>query len=144
MLGGRRSQRKKAKTPEQCKLEEMRARMAALEKENKLQQAQTQATKKSGKLGKRGSYVAKIPMNKELEKKIQTICGAQGPTLWRTTKFLNTEDDIYLATKTIMADLPECKKLPEGDPATIKENILAVKETYQSAITSRVNDQQPK
>jgi hypothetical protein len=55
MSGGRRSQSKKAKTPEQRELEEMRARMAALEKENKLQQAQIQAAKKSGKLGKRGT-----------------------------------------------------------------------------------------
>jgi hypothetical protein len=49
MLSGRRSQVGKAKTPEQKKLEEMRARKAALEKENKLQQAQIQAIKKPGK-----------------------------------------------------------------------------------------------
>jgi hypothetical protein len=87
MSGGRRSQSKKAKTPEKREVEEMRARMAALEKENKMQQAQIQATKKSKKVGKRGSFVAKIPMNKDLERKIQTISGAQGPTLWQTTKF---------------------------------------------------------
>ena len=115
--------------------------MAALEKENKLQEAQIQAAKKSGKSGKRGKYVAKIPMNKELEKKITKLCGAQGPTLWRTTKFLNTEDDIYLATKTIMADLPECKKLLEGDPGTVEENILAFLDTYQGAITTGINEQ---
>ena len=116
--------------------------MAALEKENKLQEAQIQAAKKSGKSGKRGKYVAKIPMNKELEKKITKLCGAQGPTLWRTTKFLNTEDDIYLASKTIMADLPECKKLLEGDPGTVEENILAFLDTYQGAITTGINEQQ--
>ena len=115
--------------------------MAALEKENKLQEAQIQAAKKSGKSGKRGKYVAKIPMNKELEKKITKLCGAQGPTLWRTTKFLNTEDDIYLASKTIMADLPECKKLLEGDPGTVEENILAFLDTYQGAITTGINEQ---
>jgi hypothetical protein len=141
MSGGRRSQSNKNKTPEQRQLEEMRKKMAELEKENKLQQAQLQAAKKSGKSGKRGKYVAKIPMNKDLEKKIQTISGAQGPTLWRTTKFLNTDDDIYLATKTIMADLPECKKLLEGDPATVEENILAFKDTYQGAITTGINEQ---
>ena len=141
MSGGRRSQTKKAQTPEQRELEEMRARMAALEKENKLQEAQIQAAKKSGKSGKRGKYVAKIPMNKELEKKITKLCGAQGPTLWRTTKFLNTEDDIYLASKTIMADLPECKKLLEGDPGTVEENILAFLDTYQGAITTGINEQ---
>ena len=80
-------------------------------------------------------------MNKELEKKITKLCGAQGPTLWRTTKFLNTEDDIYLASKTIMADLPECKKLLEGDPGTVEENILAFLDTYQGAITTGINEQ---
>jgi outer membrane murein-binding lipoprotein Lpp len=47
----RRSQTKKAKTPEQQELEDLRAKMAALEKENKGQQAQIQAAKKSGKSG---------------------------------------------------------------------------------------------
>ena len=46
--------------------------MAALEKENKLQEAQIQAAKKSGKSGKRGKYVAKIPMNVDFEKKIRS------------------------------------------------------------------------
>jgi hypothetical protein len=45
MSSGRRSQVGKAKTPEEKELEEMRARMAALEKENRLQQAQIQAAK---------------------------------------------------------------------------------------------------
>jgi hypothetical protein len=79
--------------------------------------------------------VAKIPLNKQLEEKVTKISGAQGPTLWQTTKFLNTKDDIYSATKTVMADLPECKHLLEGNKATVEENILAFKETYQGAIT---------
>ena len=50
--------------------------MAALEKENKLQEAQIQAAKKSGKSGKRGKYVAKIPMNVDFEKNYEAM--------WRT------------------------------------------------------------
>jgi hypothetical protein len=100
----------------------------------------TSSHKKPGKSGKRGSYVAKIPLNLKLEEKVTKISGAQRPTLWRTTKFLNIEDDIYSATKTVMAGLPECKHLLEGDKATVEENILAFKETYQGAITTGINE----
>ena len=142
MSGGRRSQVNKGpKTAEQLMIEKLMAEKEALEKENQGMKTELQITKQAKKRGKRGAYVPTIPLNPDLFDKIKTTSGAQGPSLWRTTKFLNNDDDIRKAVRTVMNDLPECRSFLQGDPSKVEDNITAFKQTYGGAVTQGINDQ---
>lgn len=133
---------KGSKTAEQLMIEKLMAEKEALEKENQGMKTELQITKQAKKRGKRGAYVPTIPLNEDLFDKIKTTSGAQGPSLWRTTKFLNNDDDIRKAVRTVMNDLPECRSFLQGDPNEIEDNITAFKQTYGGAVTQGINDQQ--
>jgi hypothetical protein len=88
-------------------------------------------------------YVAKIPVSKDLEARIPEVAGPKGPNLWRTTKFLNGEEDLIKVTAQVMGDIPDCKKYLEEPDVNLKaENILAFKETYGQLICKAINDRQ--
>jgi hypothetical protein len=123
-------------------IEKLQAKKAALEKENQGMKTELQTAKQPKKRGKGAAYVATIPLNQDLYDKIKTASGAQGPSLWRTTKFLNTDKDIWTSLMTVMADLPECRPFLQGDPGKVEANINAFKATYGGAVSGGINDQQ--
>jgi hypothetical protein len=92
---------------------------------------------------KHSTYVAKIPISKDLEAQILKVAGPKGPNLWRTTKFLNSEEEFIKAIVQFMCDIPDCKKyLEEPDVNVRSKNILAFKETYGQLICKAINDGQ--
>jgi hypothetical protein len=128
------------KTKEQQQYEALEAKFAALEKENRDQKLLLEA-KTSGKRSSTSVFVAKIPVDKALAARIVTTAGAQGHTLWRTTKFLNTDEEIEAATRVVMEDLPECRKLLEDTEEKVNENVKAFYDTYGNSVAKGVNDQ---
>lgn len=138
-------QSNKAQTAAEKQIARLQAQLAEKEKENQEQQLQLQArsnsSKKPLKRMKGSTYVAKIPVNKDLEARILEYSGHKGPNLWRTTKFLNGEEDLLKATAQIMRDIPECRKFLEEEDVHVKaDNIAAFRETYGHAICKGVND----
>ena len=131
----RKARKSKAQIAAEKQIAQLQAQLAEKEKENQEQQLQLQArsnsSKKPLKRMKGSTYVAKIPVNKELEARILECAGHKGPNLWRTTKFLNGEEDLFKATAQIMRDIPECKKFLEEEDVHVKaDNIAAFRETY--------------
>jgi hypothetical protein len=127
----------------QAQLAEMEKQNQVAEKENQDQQRQVDPdpNKRPTKKSKQSNYVAKIHVSKDLEARIPEVAGPKGPNLWRTTKFLNGEEDLIKATAQIMGDIPDCKKyLEEPDVNLRAENILAFKETYGHLICKAIND----
>ena len=125
---------------------EMKKIKKVTEKENMDRQRQddedkrANEDKRAAKKSKTTVYVAKIPINKDLEARVPVVAGQKGPSLWRTTKFLNGEDDLIRATAQVMRDIPDCKKyLEEPDAQMRAENIMAFKETYGQGICNAIN-----
>ena len=122
-------------------IEKLKALLKAERKENQENQVQNATASKPKKGNVAGSYLVKIPLTQHLSDRIASLAGSKGPNLWRTTKFLSHERDLFLATKQIMTEISDCKRYLKGDDEDeINRYVESYKETYGNVICKAIND----
>ena len=114
---------------------------AALEEQTKKTKARDDQIKSlSSKKSRGGGRLSKMPLNAEVKKEVKHQSGALGNKLWRTTKFINNEQQELDACAVVMKDVHGISDLLESeDPAKLEENISAFAATYGSEVCTAVN-----
>ena len=102
------------------------------EQKRKNQEQQSTIQALNSKKSKR-QVVGKLKVSTEIEEKVKELAGMLGPKLWRTTKFINNEEQEYEACKIVMKALHEMKDC-------VEDNIDAFVATYGGTVCKTIND----
>lgn len=132
------TKKKPSKEAAEAKIRELEAQLAAVQKENEVQKQQL-STSKAKDSGKKASVVGKLPINKDMMKRVKEL-GSHRGEVFRTVKFLSSETSLHKACKVAMAFIPDVADMLQGTKEEVDNNVAAFAATYGDLLCRQINN----
>ena len=116
----------------------LKAQMEENERKHQLAlaQAKISAPKSKSRRGKKNGFGTNIPISTELQDRIRKVAGHD---LWRTCKFLASEEQLDEACEIVMGFIPELADLVSDENPDKEQNVLGFSDNYGETICKVIN-----